>query len=234
MNHARNIVSLKTEKGNKMRYYLLLVGAVMIVCCRPEEKTERKKERERTAFDVDFQKTVDQFCLLDHRFDTLSLADANTLFFIKSGRWDTSFVLILRRDTLDKGAVSIKGVYQEITPYNTEAGYKTDLAFYTGFSFEDYQPHNGKVVNDSLWNAIINETQSLLKDTVYHKWTLDVDGFRYVLSHDSKFTVNKPSKNGYALEKYAQYLRKVLVYPAYRKKKTFDNSPNPNEGSEDK
>ena len=212
-----------------IRYYLLVVAAVIIVCCRPEEKAQEKGEREKTAFDVDFQKTVDQFCLLDHRLDTLSLADSNTLFFTKSGRWDTSFVLILRRDNLGKDTISIKGVYQEITPYNTEAAYKTDINFNTGFSFEDYQPFNGKIINDSLWNAIINEAQSILKDTVYHKWTLDVDGYRYVLSHDSKFTVNKPSKNADALERYAQYLRKVLVYPAYRKKKAFENSPNPNE-----
>lgn len=201
-----------------MRHYLLLVAAVMFVCCRPE----RRKTPEKTVFDVDFQETVDQFCLLDHPFDTLGLADANTLFFMKAARWDTSFVLILRRDSLGKNRISIKGVYQEITPYNTAAAYKTGIDFITGFTFEDYQRDNGKIINDFLWDAIINEAQSLLKDTLYHKWTLDNDAYQYLLSHDSRFTVNKPLKNGDALERYAQYLRRLLVYPAYRKKKVFD------------
>ena len=191
--------------------YLLIIIVVTVGCTRQNQPEERKKA-ERTAYDVHFQKVLDAFWPLDHRLD--SLTDSNSMVFYKEHRWDTSFLLIIRKDT-----ASIKVSYHEISPENSEAYLKTDVAFYEGFTFD---------ADIKLWNRIIDESRFLM-DTVYHKWDLGCcDRRSYLISHASKYTVNNSLKNEDALEQYAQFLRRMLIYPIYRKKKEFDNRPNPN------
>jgi hypothetical protein len=203
---------------SKKKHYLALAVIIGVACSTPEGA----KEQEKTAYDVDFRSVLEPYCLLHKEIDTLSLTDVNTVLFLKEGRWDTSFFLVLCKDT-----ASIKGTYQETTPSNEEVAYKTGVVLRHGFSFNIYDDLQNKIYIDSIWNAITSETKPLL-DTVYNKWDLSCcDRSRFLLSHRDRFTVNHSSKNEDDLEKYAQFLRKTVVHPIYNKWKRLNKNSTP-------
>jgi hypothetical protein len=193
-----------------MRSYLIFVVVlVMASCSNSSEKSNERSANEPGVGIADIKSTLSSYLLPDQD----SLTDENTFVFYKEQRWDTSFVLTLRRDTN-----MIVGVYHEVSPYNMEAGYLTDVGFFDGFTF---------TVDSTAWDKVINESRNLLDSINHVPYTGCVDCGRYILSYDGKFTVDGKSRS--SLKAYEKFLRETLIYPVYRKRKAMKEGAVPKE-----
>jgi hypothetical protein len=148
-----------------MRSYLIFVVVlVMASCSNSSEKSDERSANEPGVGIADIKSTLSSYLLPDQD----SLTDENTFVFYKEQRWDTSFVLTLRRDTN-----MIVGVYHEVSPYNMEAGYLTDVGFFDGFTFTIDSATWDKVLkNQRIYLTVVitflTPVVSIVDDTYYH------------------------------------------------------------------
>lgn len=181
----------------------------MASCYSKSRESEEQSSKEPGVDIADIKATLGQYLLPDQD----SITDENTFVFYKEQRWDTSFVLTLRRDSS-----MIVGVYHEVSPDNMEAGYLTDAGFFEGFTF---------TVDSDTWGKIIGESRNLLDSINHVPFTGCTDCGQYILSHDGKFTIN--GKNRASFKAYENFLRKTLIYPIYGKRKAMKAGAVPKE-----
>jgi hypothetical protein len=190
-----------------MKRYLLFAIVVMTSCYSSSKKDDSQQKDNLS----DIRSILSNYSL-PYRD---SITDENTFVFYKEQRWDTSFVLTLRKDTS-----LIIGVYHEVSPDNMEAGYLTEVGFFDGFTF---------AIDSVTWDKVIRESRSLLDSINHVPYTGCVDCGQYILSHDGKFTLNSGKKHNVAFKDYEKFLRQTLVYPVFKKKKALKEGAVPKE-----
>lgn len=183
-----------------MKRYLVFIFVAMTSCYNSSinDDSQQKDQIEDIRFILNNYS-------LPHRD---SITDENSFIFFKEHRWDTSFVLMLHKDTSQ-----VIGIYQEMTPRNTEIAYSTGVLFFDGCRF---------AIDFAAWEKVISESWSLLDTINYAPDTNCLDCATYILSHGSKSTISSGKKSRRSFEDYSSFLRRTLVYPALKKKKEFD------------
>lgn len=181
-----------------MKYIYLFLGIVMM-CCVTKARVEDNRNPEIARVDS----ILDNFSPVKQLIGNRG-TDQNSLLFKREAGWDTTYVLVIRKDSS-----SITAIYQGFSPHYSET-----TAFYEGFAFE---------LNPSTWERVITEADKLL-DTLNHKpYTDCVDCSTYTLSHNSKLTrMNKSNRAEF--EKYERFLWQTLIYPVLKRKRELSEA----------
>lgn len=181
---------------------MIFLIALMVSCDSGSRKPDDTPNVEGAIDVADVKSALSHYLL--PRLD--SITDANTLVFYKEQRWDTSFVLTLRRDTTSK----IVGIYHEVSPENMEADYLADVGFFEGFTF---------TIDLAMWDKVIHESKLLLDSINHVPYIGCLDCGEYMLSYGGKFSI--PGRDRASFEEYAKFLRQTVVYPVYRKRRAM-------------
>lgn len=193
-----------------MRSHLIFLIALMVSCDSGSRKPDDSPNEEGAIDVADVKSALSHYLLpgLD------SITDENTLVFYKEQRWDTSFVLTLRRDTS-----KIVGIYHEVSPENMEADYLADVGFFEGFTF---------TIDMATWEKVIHESKLLLDSINHVPYTGCLDCGEYMLSYGGKFSI--PARDRSSFEAYDKFLRRTVVYPIYRKRRAMKEGKVPGQG----
>jgi len=136
-----------------------------------------------------------------------SITNENLFIYYNEQRGDTSFVLVLSRDSS-----FVRGIYHEVSPYNREFAHLSDVEFFTGFRFS---------VDVSVWDSVIMKTEKVLSIVNHEPDTNCLDCGTSIVSYGGRFTYPRPDNSAFKL--YEQFLRRLVVYPIYAKKRLVED-----------
>jgi len=140
------------------------------------------------------QNIISSYCPLDTSF---VISDNNYLFSVDS-RWDTSFTLILKRES-----GKVKGVYYEVAPDDDlSVSYGAKLFAFGGFSFE----------TDTLtWKRILDRSADLMTAPYNDDdRCADCAAFTIAYNYQTNFSDRKSRES---FKKHALFLKDSLIAP---------------------
>lgn len=163
-----------------MKYCILLLLPLITMCNSKSKKTDTRIDG------------LESLCMLKHTMTDVNNDD--TFVFSKNAPWDTTFTVLLLRDSV-RGV--IKGIYRQTSPKDGAIStLEGGLIFFDGFTFE---------VDISLWPQIAQQSNFVLNTSDIDPIDEgNTDGVRYFARRGPKFTYSKTKTTPpfYELEKF--------------------------------
>jgi hypothetical protein len=181
-----------------MRYYLSFLLLLCVACEIPIASNSNNNSLEIDTVTTHpwIQNAVKHFYPL---LDTPIIIDENRFFFIQNQKWDTSFAIIMKRES-----TKVYGAYHEVLPQN-------DLSYINGkqLLFEQVIRFESDTVT---WNSIVTTSDSLLKLSFNWDYAPFCGEASYTMAYNHKaaFSDSKTSRLFYI---YADFLKREVVNP---------------------
>jgi len=180
-------------KFKQRRFAYIFIISVFIFSCENKEKSMPESR-------FDLHAMLKNYCVGGH-LKGMDAFDENAILFGKEHRWDTSFVVMIRKD-----GANFSGVYYETNPENELLSVaESNLYFYNGFSFK---------FDSVSWNQILNETKAMISQPNHDIDMSCVDCESYVLVHNKQYTL-KASQTSGQFKKFSKLLKTTLIKPIY-------------------
>jgi hypothetical protein len=173
---------------------LFYIASLFLFSCEQSEHINESR--------FDLNSLLNNYCLGAH-LDDFNAIDQNAILFAKEHRWDTSFVIMLRKESDN----NYMGVYYETSPENELlSDVESSLYFYEGVSFK---------FDSILWNKILKETRIIIKNPNHEIDMSCVDCESFVLVHDKEYTLKNSatSKQYMALN---SLIKLTLINPIHK------------------
>lgn len=182
-----------TSIGVMRRFLYFLFSLVVLCACGKKEVNQPVPKK--TAENIAVHRILDNLFPLD----SMETIDENNLLFNSEARWDTSFILLLKKDTS-----LVKGVYYEILPGDDLSFTNgTTLFFTSGFSFN---------ADTALWTQVIAHSRTLLDTTGMSKEYGGWMDTGYLMAHNH-ILVREGQKGMRDFESFKTFLKKEVINP---------------------
>ena len=170
----------------------------LVVLCACGKKDVNPPVPKRTAENIAVRRILNNFFPLD----SMETIDENNLLFNSEARWDTSFILLLKKDTS-----LVKGVYYEILPSGDQS-----LFFTSGFSFD---------ADTALWARVIDQSRTLLDTIGMSKEYGGLMDMGYLMAHNH-ILVREGQKDMRDFESFKAFLKKEVINPFKAKRQKWN------------
>jgi hypothetical protein len=186
---------------------LIFIVVALLVGCKKETTDASTKQGDVSANQedlVDIRTRVNNYLM---PFKD-SITDKESLIFLKEKRFDTTFVLILRKDGKEASVF-----YYELSPRNAELGLSTGVLFFDGFRCS---------IDSATWRKLTDQSTEILDTVNYTSDNGCLDCLTYVLSYGGRSTISGGLKTRNTLAGFDSLLKETIIYPSLKKKTKFN------------